>query len=120
MELSYEAFLHMAKDPFETPQEQETCPVAKTLNVIQGKWKAHILFFLCKRGKSRFGEIHKGNPQVSKTMFSTMLKQLEADGIVIRQQHNEMPPRTEYSLTESGQQFMPIFYEMYKWGAKYL
>lgn len=53
-------------------------------------------------------------------MLSTMLKQLEADGIVIRQQHNEMPPRTECSLTESGQELMPIFYEMYKWGAKYL
>ena len=77
-----------------------------------------VLF--CKKGTSRFGEIHKENPQVSKTMLSTMLKQLEADGLVIRQQHNEMPPRTEYSLTESGKDLMPIFYEMYKWGVNYL
>lgn len=53
-------------------------------------------------------------------MLSSVLRKLEADGLVMRQQYNEIPPRTEYSLTESGKALMPIFYEMFKWGLKYL
>lgn len=120
MEISYQEFLHLIKRAFDTPQGQSACPVTKTLNVIQGKWREHILFFLCQKECSRFGEISKAHPQISKTMLSTVLKQLEADGLVIRRQYNEIPPRTEYSLTESGKELMPIFYEMFKWGTKYL
>ena len=121
MGVSYEKFnQYITEGTDSTNKNDDECPVIKTLNVIQGKWKEHILFFLCRNEHSRFGEINKAFPQISKTMLSTVLKQLEADGLVIRQQYNEIPPRTEYSLTESGKELMPVFYEMFKWGKKYL
>lgn len=120
MDISYEEFMRGISETDDTKQDGEPCPVIKTLNLVQGKWKEHVLFFLCKKGTCRFGEIRKEYPQISVTMLTGVLKQLEADGIVIREQFNEIPPRTEYSLTEAGKALMPIFYEMFKWGKKYL
>ena len=120
LNVSFQEFMQMVKVAFDTPHDQTACPVTRTLNVIQGKWKEHILFYLSSKESSRFGEIHSANPQISKTMLSSVLKQLEADGLVIRKQYNEIPPRTEYSLTEPGKDLMPIFYEIYKWGSKHL
>ena len=120
MDISYDRFMQLVNETPNSQQGQGNCPATKTLNIIQGKWKEHILFFLCKKESCRFGEIHKAHPQISKTMLSSILKQLETDNLVIRQQFNEIPPHTEYSLTESGKALMPIFYEMFKWGMKYL
>jgi DNA-binding HxlR family transcriptional regulator len=52
-------------------------------------------------------------------MLTNTLRELEADGIVIRGQFNEIPPHVEYSLSEKGQEIIPIFYEMYLWSRKY-
>lgn len=120
MAISYADFLKLIAAIPDEPNETMGCPATQTLNTIQGKWKKHILFFLCKKGSCRFGQIHKAHPQVSKTMLSSTLKQLETDGLVIRQQFNEIPPHTEYSLTEEGKDLMPIFFEMFKWGEKHL
>lgn len=119
MKSDYETFMQIIADAPDTPEGQKHCPVSRTLEVLRGKWKEQILFFLCKKGVCRFSEIHKAYPQISKTMLSTVLKQLEKDGLVIRRQYEEMPVRTEYLLTEAGQACMPVFYEMYKWGLKY-
>lgn len=119
MKLTYEAFRQIIEDAPDTPEGQEHCPVSRTLHVLQGKWKQEILFFLCKKGTCRFSEIHRAYPQISKTMLSSVLKQLEEDGLVTRKLYDEMPVRTEYSLTEAGKAFMPIFFEMFKWGLQY-
>ena len=119
MKSDYETFMQIIADSPDTPEGQEHCPVSRTLGVLRGKWKEQILFFLCKKGVCRFSEIHKAYPQISKTMLSSVLKQLEKDGLVERKQYDEMPVRTEYSLTDAGQAFMPVFFEMFKWGLKY-
>jgi DNA-binding HxlR family transcriptional regulator len=119
MNIDYETFMQIIADSPDTPEGQEKCPVSRTLEAVRGKWKEQILFFLCKKGVCRFNEIHKAYPQISKTMLSSVLKQLEADGLVVRRQYDEMPVRTEYSLTEAGEAFMPIFFEMFRWGMKY-
>jgi DNA-binding HxlR family transcriptional regulator len=119
MKLDYEIFMQIIADSPDTPEGQKQCPVTRTLEVLRGKWKEQILFFLCKKGVCRFSEIHKAYPQISKTMLSSVLKQLEKDGLVIRKQYDEMPVRTEYALTDAGKAFMPIFFEMFKWGLKY-
>lgn len=119
MKFDYDAFKQIVVNSPDAPEDEEHCPVTRTLRVLQGKWKEQILFFLCKKEVCRFSEIHKAYPRISKTMLSSVLKQLERDGLVIRRQYDEMPVRTEYSLTEAGQAFMPIFFEMFKWGLKY-
>lgn len=119
MEISYDEFLELVCNIPDNPGAEMECPVTQTLNLIQGKWIEHILFYLCKKNSARFGEIHKSHPKMSKTMLSAVLKQLEQDGLVIRQQYNEIPPHTEYSLTEDGKALMPVFYEMFKWGDKH-
>ncbi len=100
--------------------EKDAGLIMKTLKVIQGKWKEHILFVLLQKECHRFGEIQRAIPEISKTMLSSVLKQLEADGLVVKKQYEEVPPRTEYSLTESGKEIMTIFHAMLKWGTKYL
>ncbi|MCI9166096.1 MAG: winged helix-turn-helix transcriptional regulator [Oscillospiraceae bacterium] len=56
----------------------------------------------------------------SSTMLTTSLRELERDGLVSRVQFNEIPPRVEYSLTEKGRALLPVFYEMTRWGFRYI
>jgi DNA-binding HxlR family transcriptional regulator len=118
MEYTYAEFIEMLKKSPETPEDNDL--MTRTLDIIQGKWVQHILFQLCKKGSCRFGEIQKALPQISKSMLSSVLKQLESNGLVTRKQYNEIPPHTEYSLTEAGKDLMPVFYEVFKWGTKYV
>lgn len=120
MEITYENFLKLLSESDYTSGGDGECPVTQTLNLLQGKWVEHILFYLCKKESARFGEIHNAYPNISKTMLSSVLKQLEQEELVIRKQFNEIPPHTEYSLTDAGKALMPIFYEMFKWGSLYL
>ncbi len=118
MEYSYEDFLELVSQSPDNPDENNI--VTQTLNLIQGRWVQHILFQLCRRGTCRFGELKKALPQISKSMLSSVLKQLESNGLVTRQQFNEIPPHTEYTLTPQGRELMPIFYEIFRWGTKYI
>ncbi len=119
MDFTYDEFIKIITHAPDSPENIKQCPVNKALDVLQGKWKEQIMFFLCKKGTCRFGELHHAYPQISKTMLSSALKQLESDGLIIRRQFDEMPVRTEYSLTESGKAFMPVFYALFNWGMKY-
>ena len=115
--MNYSKFLQNIKTGA-TPGN-ENCPVASVLFMLQGKWKNHILFELCKNDVLRFGEFKKALPDISNTMLTSTLRELEADGLVSRIQYNEIPPHVEYSVTEKGKDLMPIFNEMYIWGIKY-
>ena len=57
---------------------------------------------------------------ITNTMLTNALKELEEDGLVHREQFNEIPPRVEYSLTEKGQDLLPVFYAISQWGMKYI
>lgn len=96
------------------------CPVHKTLELLSGKWRTHIIYELCKCGTMRFGELKKAYPQITNTMLTHTLRDLEKIGIIERKQFNEIPPHVEYSLTEKGRELLPVFFEMYKWGEKNL
>lgn len=96
------------------------CPVCRTLEMLNGKWKLTIIFELSKKPSYRFGELRKAIPLITNTMLTTTLRDLEKMGMVDRIQFNEIPPHVEYSLTEKGKAFFPIFFEIAKWGKKYL
>ena len=93
------------------------CPVKVTADVIGGKWKPLILYFL-KEGPQRPGELQRLIIDISKKMLLQQLRELERDGIVARTDFNELPPHVEYSFTEKGSTLKPILALMADWGAR--
>jgi len=100
--------------------EFENCPVKKGLTIFAGKWNARILFELSTRETMRFGELRKVIPGISNTMLTATLRQLEEKRLVLRVQFNEIPPRVEYSLSESGKAVVPVFEAIGAWSTEYL
>lgn len=100
--------------------ESGNCPVTPLLLILQGKWKFQIIYELCIKDPIRFGELRKNMEGITNTMLTSSLRELEKDELVSRIQFNEIPPHVEYSLTEKGKALLPVFYEMTKWGFKYI
>jgi DNA-binding HxlR family transcriptional regulator len=100
-------------------QEQFRCPVEATLQVIGGKWKPLILFYLLQ-GTQRFSHLRKHLPQVTQQMLTLQLRELERDGIVHRQVYAQVPPKVEYSLTATGRSLEPVLLLMLEWGQTYI
>ncbi len=100
-------------------QEQFRCPVEATLQVIGGKWKPLILFYLLQ-GTQRFSHLRKHLPQVTQQMLTLQLRELERDGIVHREVYAQVPPKVEYSLTATGRSLEPVLLLMLEWGQKYI
>ena len=95
--------------------ENTPCPVTATITMIGGRWKPIILYNLSDHTR-RFGEIAVRMPLISRKVLSEQLKELEADGMVSRQEFKEIPPRVEYSLTELGKSVRPLLIHMATWG----
>lgn len=91
------------------------CPVEVTLSVIGGKWKALILYHTIN-GPRRFNELRRLMPTVTQRMLTQHLRELEADGILRRDVHAQVPPHVEYSLTEKGRSVVPVLDVMAQWG----
>ena len=95
------------------------CPVNATLNVIGGKWKPLVLYFISV-DVNRFGKLQKMMPNCSKRMLTTQLRELEADGIINRKVYAEVPPKVIYSLTPLGESVIPIFRAMGDWAEEHI
>lgn len=95
------------------------CPVEACVEVIGGKWKGVILFHLLG-GTKRFNEIARLMPAVTQRMLTRQLRELEADQIIERKVYPEVPPKTEYSLTEFGWTLEPVLRTLQGWGVSYL
>ena len=99
--------------------QSSRCPVEACLEIIGGKWKGVILFHLLG-GKKRFNELQRLLPNVTQRILVRQLRELEADRIVVRTVYPEVPPKVEYSLSESGVTLEPILRMLREWGVKYL
>ena len=99
--------------------EKENCPVAATLELIGGKYKALILWHLAEK-KLRFSELRKVITGATPKMLTQQLRELEAHNLIHREVFAVVPPKVEYSLTELGKSLMPILVSMRDWGSGYL
>jgi DNA-binding HxlR family transcriptional regulator len=95
----------------------ERCPVELTLDVVGGKWKPLIIFYLSQQPR-RFGELRRLIPRITQQMLTLQLRELETDKIVHRAVFAEVPPRVEYSLTDDGRSLAPILDAMLAWGIR--
>ena len=95
-------------------------PIEMTLDVVGGKWKPLIIYFLLKNEVMRFNQIQKAIPTATRRMITKHLRELEAHGIIHREVYAEVPPRVEYSLTDLGHTLMPVLDSMLEWGLRYI
>ena len=98
--------------------ELPACPVETTLMLIGDKWKVLILRDLMN-GTKRFGELKKSIGTVSQKVLTAQLRDMEEKGLLTRKVYAEVPPRVEYTLTETGYSLKPILDSMWVWGADY-
>ena len=97
----------------------ETCPVATTMELIGGKYKALILWHLTE-SKLRFSQLSKVIRGATPKMLTQQLRELESQNLIHREVYPVVPPKVEYSLTETGRSLMPILMAMRDWGTEYL
>ena len=95
------------------------CPVEATLDLIDGKWKAIILYHLLK-GTLRFNELRRRLSKITQRMLTRQLRELEQVGLVSRTIFAEVPPRVEYALTAQGRSLEPVIRALWDWGNAYL
>ncbi|WP_339840441.1 helix-turn-helix domain-containing protein [uncultured Maribacter sp.] len=93
------------------------CPLDYTMNLIGTKWKPLVLFHLLD-GPLRSGILQKKVPGISNKMFTQTVRELEKDGLVIREVFPVVPPKVEYALSEKGISLKPILLSLDAWGAK--
>lgn len=91
------------------------CPIASALKVIGGRWKLMILWNL-RDGARRYKELQRAIPGITEKMLSQQLTTLVEDGWIVRKDYGEIPPRTDYGLTELGHSFTPVLQHIYDWG----
>ena len=101
-----------------TSKTLPACPVETTLTLLSDKWKVLILRDLLS-GTMRFGALKKSIGSVSQKVLTANLREMEEDGLLARKVYAEVPPRVEYSLTETGLSLKPILEAMADWGKCY-
>lgn len=99
-------------------KELPACPVETTLMLISDRWKVLIIRDLLE-GTKRFGELKKSVGNISQKVLTSSLRSMEEDGLLTRKVFPEVPPRVEYTLTETGYSLKPILDSMVTWGTDY-
>ena len=98
----------------------EICPVRNVIARFGNKWALLVILILSENKVLRFSELKKMIPDVSSRMLSSTLRTLEADGLVSRKVYPEVPPKVEYSLTETGLSLVLFIVQLTEWAQKHM
>lgn len=102
----------------ETEIKIPDCPVEMTLQLIGDKWKVLIIRDLLT-GTKRFNELKRSVTGITQKVLTSNLRSMESAGLITRRVYPEVPPKVEYTLTETGLSLKPILDSMFIWGADY-
>lgn len=91
------------------------CSVEAAISLIDGKWKCVILFHLIEE-TARFNELRRRIPCATQRMLTNQLRELEADGLIVRKVYAQVPPKVEYSLSPLGRTMIPVLDSLRTWG----
>ena len=107
---------HMARTRHKNFDCSPGCPVEATLGLIDGKWKGVVLYHLMEEDVLRFNELRRKLSNVSQRILTSQLRELEADGLIVRKVYAEVPPKVEYRLTPRGATLEPVLRALKTWG----
>ncbi len=96
------------------------CPYLTSQKVLTGKWSMYIMYLLSD-GPVRFNELQRRMPEeMTHTTLSRQLKTLEDEGLIVRKEYQQIPPKVEYSLSEIGEKFKIVLSSLEIWGNEYI
>lgn len=98
----------------------DTCPMELGLNILSGKWKLKILWIIYNQKTVRFNKLQKSLGNITTKTLTEQLRELEDKKIIKRTVYPEVPPKVEYSLTETGESIEPVLKALCDWGKEYL
>ncbi len=98
----------------------EPCGVDYAFKRIGGKYKGRILWHLGSRAVLRYGELRRTLPDITTKMLTQTLRELEDDLLISRKVYHEVPPKVEYSLTDTGRELIPFIEHLHLWGNRQL
>lgn len=102
-----------------TANEIDETGFGYTLSIINGKYKMAILYWLAEKNVLRYNQLKRDLGTISHKTLSASLKELEADGLLLRNEYPQIPPKVEYSLSPVGQSLIPILDAMCIWGEEH-
>jgi DNA-binding HxlR family transcriptional regulator len=109
-------------DPLVTSEGTEHpggCPMTAALSAIGGKWSLICLYWL-NGGARRFNELQRLMPSISHKVLSQTLQSLEHEGLIVRTDFCEVPPRVEYRISFYGESVRPLIEAVRQWGRAHL
>ena len=92
----------------------------KAVALIGGKWKLRILYVVCCQPVIRYNELWRALAPITHNMLSRQLKEMEKDGLLVRKEYPQVPPKVEYSLSQKGEDLIPVFSVLCGWIRQYI
>lgn len=99
----------------EIPSIVATCPIRNVVARFGDKWSLLVLLVINEAGIVRFNELGRMIPDISTRVLSTTLKTLDADGLIDRKVYAQVPPKVEYTLTDTGRSLIPLIMQLTEW-----
>lgn len=100
--------------------DMQSFPFRYTLSIIGGKWKMLILYTIAAHQPIRYNELQRKIGKITYKTLSVQLKELEADGLILREEYPQIPPKVEYSLSDKGCSILPVLDAMCYWGQDHI
>lgn len=100
-------------------EDLPACPVETCAQLIGSKWRLLIMRDLLMNESLRFGQLQRSVGKISQKVLTANLRDMEEAGLVVRRVYPEVPPRVEYSLTQTGKSLKPVIDAMWDWGVGY-